>query len=230
MKSERLMIEDRDVFLYNGMNSEYLLLQLVDDNDAETLEDEVKYIEEMSTAPFTLAAYKIFDWNIELAPWGNSLAFRNAEGAGADRTLDFVMNTFVPAVIDRYSLDPDITIIAGGYTLSAFFGLWAGYQTSRITSIAAATPTIWMPGWLDYSRDNEMRAVSVYLSRGTKDEIRHTNMQETVGEYIQDQYRILTDELGHDNCIIEWNEGGHFNDLDMRGAKAFSWCINHLEE
>jgi len=28
-------------------------------------------------------------------------------------------------------------------------------------------------------------------------------------------------------CILEWNEGNHFKDPDVRTAKAFSWLINN---
>ena len=27
------------------------------------------------------------------------------------------------------------------------------------------------------------------------------------------------------NCILEWNEGNHFKDPDLRTAKAFAWVL-----
>ena len=30
------------------------------------------------------------------------------------------------------------------------------------------------------------------------------------------------------DCILEWNQGNHFKDADLRTAKAFSWVLNRI--
>jgi len=30
--------------------------------------------------------------------------------------------------------------------------------------------------------------------------------------------------------VLEWNEGNHFKDADIRTAKAFAWAIDHLDK
>ena len=32
------------------------------------------------------------------------------------------------------------------------------------------------------------------------------------------------------NCILEWNEGNHFKDPDIRTAKGFAWLLNHTKK
>lgn len=27
------------------------------------------------------------------------------------------------------------------------------------------------------------------------------------------------------NCVLEWNEGNHFKDTELRTAKAFAWVV-----
>lgn len=47
-----------------------------------------------------------------------------------------------------------------------------------------------------------------------------------IAQRIGQQYQILTSQIGEENCILEWNQGNHFKDTDIRKAKAFSWIIN----
>ncbi len=46
----------------------------------------------------------------------------------------------------------------------------------------------------------------------------------TVGDRIREAHGILTGR-GVD-CILEWNEGNHFRDADVRTAKGFAWLLN----
>ena len=32
------------------------------------------------------------------------------------------------------------------------------------------------------------------------------------------------------DCTLEWNEGSHFKEPDIRTAKAFAWCMDQLEK
>ena len=46
----------------------------------------------------------------------------------------------------------------------------------------------------------------------------------TVGDRIREAYELLK-EQGID-CVLEWNQGNHFKEADIRTAKAFAWVIN----
>lgn len=48
--------------------------------------------------------------------------------------------------------DPHKTYYLGGYSLAGLFSLWAAYQTNLFAGIAAASPSVWFPGFLDYAK------------------------------------------------------------------------------
>jgi hypothetical protein len=48
-----------------------------------------------------------------------------------------------------------------------------------------------------------------------------------VGDAIREQEAILR-ERGVP-AVLEWNEGNHFRDADLRTAKAFLWTIGRPE-
>ena len=45
-----------------------------------------------------------------------------------------------------------------------------------------------------------------------------------VGSAIRKTCTLLTDS--GKECVLEWNEGNHFKDPDLRTAKAFAWLMN----
>ena len=130
---------------------QFLLLQPVDEHDLDGLEREAALIAEMNI-PFALAAFKIEDWNRELSPWDAPPAF-GSQGFGRDapRTLAFAERVLLPEVIERWKLPEHIPVILGGYSLAALFALWSAYQTDTFSAIAAASPSVWFPGWMEYA-------------------------------------------------------------------------------
>ena len=64
----------------------------------------------------------------------------------------------------------------------------------------------------------------VYLSLGDKEEKAKNPVMATVGDKIREAYALLQDQGVP--CILQWNEGNHFKDADIRTAKAFSWILD----
>ena len=115
------------------------------------------------------------------------------------------------------------TYIIGGYSLAGLFALWAAYQTDAFKGVAAASPSVWFPGFVEYMKENSIRADSVYLSLGDKEEKTRNPVMSTVGDRIRETYGLLK-ECGI-NTILEWNQGNHFKDADIRTARAFAWVL-----
>ena len=46
----------------------------------------------------------------------------------------------------------------------------------------------------------------------------------SVGDRIRETYDLLRAQ--NIDCVLEWNEGNHFRDPELRTAKAFAWVIN----
>ena len=144
----------------------------------------------------------------------------SSNGAGRGReTLAWAEGRLLPALdAARFAY----TAI-GGYSLAGLFALWAAYQTGRFKGVAAASPSVWFPGFTDYMKAREIQTKAVYLSLGDKEEKARNPVTAAVGDRIREAYALLS-ERGVKSAL-EWNEGNHFKDADVRTAQAFSWVI-----
>ena len=221
MTKKEYTLSDRTCFLYQDAEATHLLIQPIDEHDLEVLDQEVKAIKELSDKPFSLLAFMIKDWNQELTPWAAPPVFGKVPfGNGAGKTLGFITNQLLPEVQENIP-----HLILGGYSLAGLFALWAGYQTDRFEGIAAASPSVWYPQWIDYASENKPLAKSVYLSLGDKEEKAKNPVMAQVGNAIRKQHELLTEQKI--NTILEWNAGNHFVDSDKRMAKGFAWLMNN---
>ena len=222
MTKKEYTLSDRTCFLYQNEAAKHLLIQPIDEHDLEGLDQEVEIIKELSDKSFSLVAFMIKDWNQELTPWGAPPVFgKTPFGDGAEKTLEFITSQLLPEVQE------DIPhLILGGYSLAGLFALWAGYQTDKFEGIAAASPSVWYPQWIDYASGNKPLAKSVYLSLGDKEEKAKNPVMAQVGNAIRKQHELLTEQ--EINTLLEWNAGNHFVDSDKRMAKGFAWAINNL--
>lgn len=202
-------------YTYGNPEAKTVLVQMVDDHDLEGMESEVAEIKKLSEDDFCLIAIKVQNWNADLSPWYAPAVFGKEDfGDGAAETLVEVL---------KNCDDRDKNYILGGYSLAGLFALWAAYQTDAFTAVAAASPSVWFPGFLDYMKANAIHASSVYLSLGDREEKARNPVMASVGERIREVHGLLKEQGV--NTILEWNQGNHFKDADIRTAKAFAWVM-----
>ena len=200
---------------YGNPDAPIVLVQMVDDHDLEGMGSEVSEIQKLAGKDFCLAAFKVRDWNADLSPWQSPAVFgKEGFGDGAKDTLSEVL---------KYCTDRDKTYIIGGYSLAGLFALWAVYQTDVFKGAAAASPSVWFPGFVEYMRGNRIRTGSVYLSLGDREEKTRNPVMAAVGERIREAYTLLKDR--GISTTLEWNQGNPFRDADIRTAKAFAWVM-----
>ena len=111
----------------------------------------------------------------------------------------------------------------GGYSLAGLFALWAATQNDALYGVAAASPSVWFPGWPEYEAAHPIQAQCVYLSLGNREEHTKNQPMAAVGDNIRALHSTLT-RRGTDSAL-EWNAGGHFKDVDLRTARAFAWVM-----
>ena len=214
------MLRERCIMVIHEFGNAFadvVLIQPVDEHDLALIENERKIIAENTDEAFRLIAIEVDNWNFDLSPWQAPAVFgKEAFGDGADHTL---------ANIKKLCSDNNKTYYIGGYSLAGLFALWAAYQTDIFKSVAAASPSVWFPGFLDYMKEHEIQSSTVYLSLGDKEEKTRNQVMATVGKRIREAYRWLN-ERGI-TCSLVWNEGNHFKDADIRTAKAFAWVMKH---
>ena len=165
-----------------------------------------------------LAAFHVSDWNKELSPWKAPAVFGNEDfGDGASDTLMEIV---------KYCNDIDKTYYIGGYSLAGLFSLWSVYKTDIFSGACCASPSMWFPGFDNFMRSNKILCDRIYLSLGDKEEKTRNPVMATVGDKIRDAHTLLKDQKI--NCTLEWNQGNHFKEPDMRTAKGFAWILNNI--
>ena len=203
-------------FEYGVPASPRVLIQPVDDHDLAGIETEAKTITELADGDFRLIAVKIEDWNRDLSPWEAPPVFgKEAFGGGAAETL---------AEILKLCDDKSKRYYIGGYSLAGLFALWAVCQTDAFAGAAAASPSVWFPGFADYMKERGVQCGWVYLSLGDREERTRNPVMAAVGDRIRELHTFLS-ARGTD-CVLEWNPGNHFRDADLRTARAFAWLLN----
>ena len=228
----KTQIGGKTCYIYDCGSSDVLLIQPVDDHDIEVLDNEVAEIQRLAGGKgFTLAAFKVDDWNADLSPWEAPPVF-GSEGfaGGAETTLKYVTDQLFPELtVDKDGLTDSKSvplIYIGGYSLAGFFALWAAYQTDLFKGVAAASPSVWFPGWIGYAESNPIKTDKVYLSLGDKEEKTRNPVMRTVGDNIRKQFELLQAHKACEKCTLEMNQGNHFKEPDIRTAKGFAWLLN----
>ena len=223
MTAQTMQIGNRPCRIYGEAHAEYLLLQMTGEHEQQSMDNEVDAIAQ-SAHQFLFAAIPVENWNDALSPW-EAPAVRGTQdfGGNAADTLRFLTERVIPTLKQQFNLPENIKIILGGYSLAGLFALWASTQTDLFYGVAAASPSVWFPGWMEFEQQHPIQAQHIYLSLGDKEE--HT--KNTVMAAVGDNIRALHSRLiarGAD-CTLEWNSGGHFKEADMRTAKAFQWAM-----
>ena len=180
----------------------------------EGMKEEVERIRTLSGRDFRLLAVWV-DWFQDLSPWRapavtGSIPF----GDGAEETLGRIL---------ELTGEPGKKYVLGGYSMGGLFALWAACRTDAFSAVAAASPSVWFPGFAEYMASAGIRTGRVYLSLGDREEKTRNPVMATVGDRLR-EIRARLQAQGVP-CCFEWNEGNHFRDLEERMAKGFAWAM-----
>lgn len=202
---------------YGNPEADTVLIQPTGEHELASLENEVREIEKRTSKEFRFIATKVENWNDDLSPWKAPAVFKTEDFCGgASKTLENII---------ALCADKNRKYYIGGYSLAGLFALWAACQTDIFPGVAAASPSVWFPGFIDYMKTYKMKSQNVYLSLGDREEKTRNPVMAQIGNCIKEEYRCLL-ENGI-NCILEWNKGNHFKEADIRTAKAFAWILNN---
>jgi hypothetical protein len=175
------------------------------------IEDECRLISEMSSVPFCMVAFEVTE--LDLRP------------TGAEDTYQYLEKVLLPYI--KANMHP-IRLILGGYSLGGLFALWSVTRTDAFDAVYAGSPSLWMEGWNEYADTHPLKVNYAYMSLGDKEECTRKQPFCIIGDRVRLQHKRHEAQLGSDHCILEWNEGGHFNEIEMRKAKGAAWIISHL--
>ena len=228
MGHEITNIGGRECFIHADAAPKYILLQTLGRHERGIFDGTAELIADAAAAPFVLAAFQVFDWDLDLTPWHDPAINRDPKvGTMTGETLRYITDSLLPNLVARYG---DRPVILGGYSLGGLFALWSASQTDRFAAIAAASPSLWIRDWLNFAGEHPVLTKKVYLSLGDQEEHVKNRSIARVGDSVRGEYELLKSQIGPENSTLEWNPGGHFQDGDKRLAAAFVWCIDQLEK
>ena len=223
MTAQTMQIGSRPCRIYGEAHAEYLLLQMTGEHELQSMDHEVAAIAQ-SNRKYLFVAIPVESWNDALSPWEAPAVWgKESFGGDAADTLHFLTEQVIPTLKQRFALPENVRIILGGYSLAGLFALWASTQTDLFYGVAAASPSVWFPDWMEFEQQRPIQTQHIYLSLGDKEERTKNIVMAVVGDNIRTLHSQLI-ARGAD-CTLEWNSGGHFKDADLRTAKAFQWAM-----
>lgn len=216
-------IAGRKCRLFGSETPDVLLVQPSARHENGSLEAEAAQLAALTDRPFLLVTIELEDWTTGLMPWPDGNISRDPEaGKHGQETLEFILQELLPELESRYGSLP---VILGGYSLGGLFALWASCQTDRFKAVAAASPSVWIHGWLPFAKKHVPMADAVYLSLGDREEHVKNQAIARVGDSLRAHYELLQKQIGPERCTLVWEEGNHFSDNAGRLARAFAWCM-----
>lgn len=225
MKLEEFEIKGRRCMVYADEEPEVLLVEPLDERELEALDEELRSIKAGCKRRFAYVALIVKDWNQELAPWFAPPVYGKVPfGNGAAETRRVIEDGVIPEMKKRFESLKGADVVIGGYSLAGLFALWCGYESTMFRGVAAASPSVWYPRWMDYAGHRKPNARRVYLSLGDAEAKTKHPVMATVADNITALYDMLKMCPGV-RSFLEWNEGGHFREPALRTARAFVWAV-----
>lgn len=196
----------------------------------ETVVSSIK--EQVQAARFILAAYESENWNDDFSPWAAPAVFgKEGFGGRADDTLKWLTEYYIPYIEADAS---EIARFSVGYSLAGLFGLWVYCECNQFAGAVSCSGSLWYEGWLDYVQktaealDRDEKSY-IYLSLGDKEEKTKNRRMSTVGDNTKKVYAMLCEAQKNVQGVLEWNQGGHFSEPDVRVAKGIDWILRHFD-
>ena len=168
---------------YGNRKARIVLLQPVGEHDEDSVEKELACIRENTSEDFRLIALRVSDWNKDLSPWEAPAVFgKEGFGGCAAETL---------ATITGICGESEVKYCIGGYSLAGLFALWAAYRSNLFYGVAAASPSMWFPGFTELMREQKVKCRNIYLSLGDREEKTRNPVMAEVGNRIREAQEIL---------------------------------------
>lgn len=225
MTLQEFETKGRRCLFYADEQPEVLLVEPLDERELAALDEELQIIKQGCSRRIAYACLIVKDWNSELAPWTAAPVFGNVPfGEGASDTLKVIEDGVVPEMLQRFYTLKGADIIIGGYSLAGLFALWCGYESHLFGAVAAASPSVWYPEWMDYASSRQPNVHSVYLSLGDAEPRTKNATMATVGQNILGMAELMKGCPSVESTLV-WNSGGHFKDPALRTAQAFIWAL-----
>lgn len=193
-------------------------------NSSEAIEKVLALCEDVKC---NYVVYEVEDWNADFSPWEFKLNKKMSFSGGGRSTLNWLVNECVPYCEKEYGLTGERILC--GYSLAGLFSLWVFYESQAFGGVISCSGSLWFGGWISYAESHTApQNSSVYLSLGDREEKARDRIMATVGDCTRRQYELVCADKNVSRHILEWNDGGHFNEPEKRIAKGIKWMNRNI--
>lgn len=164
------------------------------------------------------------DWDKYLSPWECDAGMNGRAFQGQARhLLENVLEYVIPKIRERQLVDK---VYIAGYSLAGLFSLWCLYECDAFDGAACCSGSLWYPGWSEYAMSHSLQKPGrVYLSLGKKEKKTKHPLMRTVEDNLMLQRDILEKDEKAEKMLVEFNEGGHFDNTNERMVKGIKWLL-----
>ncbi len=202
---------------FGNNKSDIFIIQPIDERSLSLVDKEFNELSKLSDVDINMKAVIVDNWFNDLSPWKNPPVYGDdAFGDGAMVTLDYILDRCIGKAGTYY---------IGGYSLAGLFALWSVCNTDVFSGVAAASPSVWFPGFTEYIVKNPAKCDKIYLSLGDREGKTKNPVMSTVDQCMAQARETFSESVKH--CTFERNSGNHFTDVDKRCVRAFSWILEH---
>ncbi|ATD65111.1 alpha/beta hydrolase [Neisseria weixii] len=175
----------------------------------------------------TLVSIDEPNWEHAFTPWQAPAAFKKVPdfSGGADEYLRWLIDTVLPEVTKSFSLQPQWTALTG-YSLGGLFAAYSAYYATPFSRIASVSGSLWLDGWTEFVTQRNLYTLpkKAYFSVGDKEK----NTKNPRMSIVEDAIRATQASWQQQGIetTFELNNGGHFEQVPQRMAKAVAYLLN----
>lgn len=233
-------IEGRECSLYlppeydNGLKR-YPVVYVIGGEEMSKITELIEPHFTLDCEEFILVGIASESWNKEFSPWEAEKVFKKEEpfSGGAHDFLLFLEEKIKTYLDENYRTkkEPEYSCLVG-YSLAGLTALYGLYQSSAFKKIGSISGSLWYDEFTTYMETNKpkVKGAKVYLSLGLNEEKSRNPRMALVAEKTKEAFQILKMELSEGDAKLDWNPGGHFDEVVLRYQKALLWLMEIKHE
>ena len=190
--------------------------------------------EDGRSADLMLISIAGVNWDRQLSPWPAGKAFKGGDDFSGEadayiKELEEMIPQLEAELLREYGGSlceegqwPRKRGIAG-YSLGGLFAVYCFYKTDIFSLLGSMSGSLWFDKFKKFMGESKLKALpeKAYFSLGDKEPLVKNQRMAAVGECTELAAKLFRDNGAR--TIFEWNEGGHFNDVQLRVAKGLAW-------
>lgn len=216
---ERFVLGHHEIELYNTQKQSSSLVLCHYANDGNDILEKCR---QLNCKNFTLALIRNCCDEDDMSPYKIDQVQKFS--GRADEYMKILSSSIVPEIEKRLLQKPQEYILVG-YSLAGLFSIYTMYHTMLFSKIVSCSGSLWYPQFIDYVKENSLnyKPEKIYFSLGDLEKKTRNKLYQNV-EKCTAEIEQMYASLGI-KTTLEFNKGGHFQDINLRIAKGITWVL-----